>query len=692
MPNRLQYETSPYLLQHAHNPVDWYPWGEEAFDKAKEENKPVLVSIGYAACHWCHVMEHESFEDPDVAAFMNAHFICIKVDREEHPDVDHLYMDALQAMTGVGGWPLNMFVTPDKKPFYGGTYFPPESRYGRSSWSALLAALHRAWNEQPEEIELQSEQMLQHLRQASQVAIAKADERSVDEETIDTIARNLLQQADKEYGGFGAAPKFPATGSIQFLLDYYHYNQAGHKALAAEALEQAVLTLDKMIAGGIYDQIGGGFARYATDNAWLVPHFEKMLYDNALLLSVLSNAYRLTAKERYGEIIKETISFCKRELGFDSTGLFYCALDADSEGVEGKYYTWTWEEWQAVSSNAHPALATYFGIHAKGNWEETNILSEAVPEAVILEQYGLQPSAWRTILSEAKQALLKQRAQRQRPAIDDKILLSWNALMNIALTDAGIALASQEYLDHAVKHMEKLIDVFCRKDGSLMHVYKNGTARIPGKLDDYAYLVKALCHLAAATGSEEYVLRAKALLQYCNEHFLHEDRNFYYFSSIQQDDILVRKVELYDGATPAANMVMMENLWVLGNLAEEGEWLEQAEAMLFAMQQTTMRYPGSFAGWAVFLQRYRVGRKQLFIAGDDALQALREWQQYYRPEITVMAVSKPGSTLAAAQGKYKPGTVRYYLCSHLACLAPLATLPELLLSLDEHLNKESGSR
>ncbi len=683
MPNRLQFESSPYLLQHANNPVDWYPWGEEAFDKAKKENKPVLVSIGYAACHWCHVMEHESFENPDVAAFMNAHFVSVKVDREEHPDVDHLYMDALQAMTGAGGWPLNMFVTPDKQPFYGGTYFPPEDRYGRSSWMNLLGALHRAWHEKPEEIKLQSEQMLQHLQQVSQVAMAPNEERVLSPESIDIIARNLLQQADREEGGFGVAPKFPATGAIQFLLDYYHYNQNRNPTIAEDALVQALLSLDKMIGGGIYDQVGGGFARYATDNAWLVPHFEKMLYDNALLLSVLSNAYRLTGRERYRQTITETIGFCKRELGFGVTGGFYCALDADSEGIEGKFYTWTWAEWQEVMGDAHPAIAAYFGIEKEGNWEETNILHEAVGERVLLEQFQLSPGVWRELLANAKQKLGHKRAERIRPATDDKLLLSWNALMSIALVDASIALDITPYLEDAVRHMDWLLLTFGQGQGELAHVFKNGRARIPAKLDDYAYLVKALCHLAAASGSERYLIKAKELMLYVNEHFRHEDNTFYYFSSIQQKDILVRKVELYDGATPAANRVMMENLWTLGNLTEEGAWLEQAETMLYAMKQTVIRYPSSFAGWAVWLQQYQAGWKQLYIAGEGAPEALKAWQGDYHPEIAVMALGTPDTELAAAKGKYEQGMLRYFLCTRFHCLAPVTSIEELRRLLDE---------
>jgi uncharacterized protein len=677
MANRLQHETSPYLLQHANNPVDWYPWGEEAFSRAKEENKPVLVSIGYAACHWCHVMEHESFEDLSVADFMNEHFINIKVDREEHPDVDHLYMDALQAMSGAGGWPLNMFVTPDKKPFYGGTYFPPVSMYGRSSWIDLLVALNNAWHEKPEEIQLQSEQMLQHLKQASIVSTVAAHEQHLKDEEIDSLALNLLRNADKDSGGFGGAPKFPPTGSLQFLLEYEHFHKNRNESIAKEALEHALFSLDKMIEGGIYDQIGGGFSRYATDKDWLVPHFEKMLYDNALLLSVLCDAYRISGNNRYRQIIEETIVFCKRELRSEKSLGFYCALDADSEGVEGKFYTWTWKQWNDVMEGAHPALAVYFGISKEGNWEETNILNVAVGEEEILKQYTLELEEWNHMLKEAKHKLLVKRTERIRPATDDKMLLSWNALMNIALVDAAIALGSGDYLSEAVAHMDWMLNTFGNTDGSLYHVCKNEQAKIPAKLDDYTYLIKALYHLASARFDERYIVEANRLMVYINKHFLSEDKTFYYFSSDIQDDILVRKIEVYDGATPAANSMMMENLWNMGNLMEQSSWMVQSEAMLFAQKQVVTRYPSSFARWAIFMQRYKAGLKQLVICGEQATEKLLEWNKDLSPEVLVIALDKPADQVPAAMHKYIPGKTLLYLCQQFICKSPVSSVSEV---------------
>ncbi len=668
--NRLQYETSPYLLQHKDNPVHWWAWGPEALAEAKRTGKPILLSVGYAACHWCHVMEHESFEDPVVAAYMNAHFVCVKVDREEHPDVDHLYMDALQAMSGAGGWPLNMFVTPDRQPFYGGTYFPPKALYGRNSWMQILEAIQHAWAEKQEEIALQAGQMIQHLQQASQTARASADDQ-VTAAVMEQMVQNILQQADKESGGFGPAPKFPATGTIQFLLEYHHFRsrQGGADTLATAARDHALLCLDKMNGGGIYDQLGGGFARYATDREWLVPQFEKMLYDNALLLMVLSDAYTLTRNEAYKSVIEATVAFCNRELrpvpGNGDLG-YYCALDADSEGVEGKFYTWTWQEWQELMSDAHPAIAAYYGVSEAGNWEDTNILHQAMHTETVLQQFGLEAQEWAVLLETARARLMERRAQRIRPHTDDKILLSWNALMNTALVKAGLALGRSEWLDDAVVHMDWLLRIFTTEQGTLLHTYKNGTARIPGKLEDYAYLLKALLQLASATAKTGYITTAETLLQKVMELFLHEDRNFFYFSAATQTDIIVRKVELYDGATPSANAVMAEQLWHMGNLFERSDWLEQAEALLHQMVRTVQRYPTSFACWATFMQRYSVGLQQLILSGQEAVQQLHVWQQRYRPEVFTIADTE-GIAMGAFRDKYKEAATWCYLCAHFVC-------------------------
>ncbi|MBW7913814.1 MAG: thioredoxin domain-containing protein [Taibaiella sp.] len=431
MANRLINEQSPYLLQHAHNPVDWYPWGDEAFERAKNENKPVLVSIGYAACHWCHVMERESFEDEATARYMNEHFINIKVDREEHPDVDHLYMDAVQAISQQGGWPLNVFVTPGRVPFYGGTYYPPKPLYGRPSWLQVMERMHEVWTKQQDEVTAQTGQMLNYLEQLSIVAMSRRGE--WDAATCRAVADNMLAASDKEFGGFGNAPKFPGATSILYLLEHYHYT--GYEP----ALQHAVKSLDAMAQGGIYDQLGGGFARYSTDRYWLAPHFEKMLYDNALLVSTYTTAYAITGKALYRKVVEETIAFVNRELRSPDGG-FYSALDADSEGVEGKYYTWTWEEWLAATGGDELA-ERYFGVKENGNWEGTNILHVSMGLEELSGTLGMEINDAGQRIEGAKQQLLQLRAERVRPATDDKCLLAWNALMNLALSHAGKVLS-----------------------------------------------------------------------------------------------------------------------------------------------------------------------------------------------------------------------------------------------------------
>lgn len=667
--NRLQYETSPYLIQHASNPVDWFPWCDEAFAKAQKEDKPVLVSIGYAACHWCHVMEHESFEDENVAAFMNEHFVCIKVDREEHPDVDHFYMDALIAMTGQGGWPLNMFVKPDRTPFYGGTYFPPKPIYQRASWIDVLHAIHKSWQERKEDIDLQSQQLVMHLKNAASVSSQSG--KKFDKQTIDEIAEKLHRQADLKDGGFGKAPKFPATMAIQFLLEHFHFTKN------KTSLEIALLSLDKMIAGGIYDQIGGGFARYSTDAKWLAPHFEKMLYDNALLIDVLCDAFQITKKEQYQTVIDDTIAFCLREMK-NEEGLFYAAIDADSEGVEGKYYTWAWEEWKQALPAANPAVIDYFGVSENGNWEHTNILHQSKNETDILSKYQLSKSEWQTILLSHKKQLLQARALRVRPATDDKILLSWNALMNTALVKAAKVFHRDDYLQIALNQMNLLLQKMKNADGDLYHTYKNGMAKIPAKLDDYAYLIEALWQLAGISGNEKFILEAQNFMQMVTENFKEDKSDFFYFSSKKQNDIPVRKIDTTDSAVPSANAVMFQNLWMLGNLLEDESLTEQSFAMLQTMMDHVSAYPLSFSRWATLAQRYIKGYKQIIIAGDMADADIKLLYQNFIPEVYTYCQKQSSTDIPAFVDKYKDGKTLFYLCENFSCKQPLHRIQDLL--------------
>jgi uncharacterized protein len=661
MANKLIDEQSPYLLQHAHNPVDWYPWGDEAFERAKSENKPVLVSIGYAACHWCHVMEHESFEDEAVASFMNEHFINIKVDREEHPGVDHMYMDAVQAISGSGGWPLNVFVTPDRVPFYGGTYYPPRPAYNRPSWQQLLQRMHEIWTKQHDEVAAQASQMVSYLQQASQ-AVMNDQVAAWDMDTVNLMADNLLKQADKELGGFGRAPKFPGTMAITYLLEHHCFT--GSKP----ALDQALLSLDKMIEGGIYDQLGGGFARYSTDDKWLAPHFEKMLYDNALLVMSMCDAYQLTGNGRYRVAIGDTIAFVERELK-DETGGYYSALDADSEGVEGKFYTFTWQDWVAIIGGDDKLLEQYFGIEEEGNWEHTNILHIATPARILAERFGLSEMEVSERVRAAKQKLLSVRNTRVRPLTDDKSLLSWNALMNMALTRAGIALKHPQYIERATSHMQWMLNAFSQGE-KLYHVWKQGKAKIDANLDDYAYLVQALLQLASATGNNELILHAIRLTEQVLTHFSHEQGIFFYYTSSAVADIPVRKVEYYDGALPSSNAVMAHNLLLLGACMERTMLSERGYLMLKQMAGSAMRYTYSFSYWGQLLQRYAYGILTVVVAGSGWEAMLAELQTQYLPHVYLLTSQKEISDLPLLSYKYEAGQNSIFVCSSEACMAP----------------------
>ena len=660
MSNRLINEQSPYLLQHAHNPVDWYPWGDEAFDLARTAHKPVIVSIGYAACHWCHVMERESFEDPAIAAFMNEHFVCIKVDREEHPDVDHLYMDAVQAITGSGGWPLNAFVTPDRIPFYGGTYFPPSPAFNRPSWMQLLQRMSDIWNGEQGEVSGQADQMLQYLQKAAEVSMKT--EGHWDEKVCAQLADNLLAMGDKEWGGFGNAPKFPGTMAINFLLERYHF----YKDEAA--LDQALLSLDAMIAGGIYDQLNGGFARYSTDRYWLAPHFEKMLYDNALLVLTLCNAYQVTGNEEYRTVIEETLAFAERELKHPEGG-YYSALDADSEGVEGKFYTWTWDEWQELFPGGNPVGEAFSAIQEGGNWEHTNIIHRAKSVPEIAAAMNLTEHDVAQQIRTTKEALLNDQKKRVRPSTDDKCLLSWNALMNLALSRAGIALQRTDYLEKAAAHMEWMTGTFM-VSGRLMHTWKAGPARIAAKLDDYAYLIQAMLQLGSTLADNKLLFEAKAMTEMLLAHFDTPQRVFFYFTSDEQTDIPVRKTDVYDGATPSPNAVMAHNLLLLGLIMENHEWLERSRHMCDTISATAVRYPYSFGYWATLLQQQLAGHKTAVIAGNEAVDRHKEFQSYFLPHIFIVRSGSDQVSLPLETGKKTEGNTLIFLCSGYECLEP----------------------
>ena len=534
MPNRLAKESSPYLLQHAHNPVDWFPWGDEAIQKSRDEDKPMLVSIGYSACHWCHVMERESFEDPETAEIMNRLFVNIKIDREERPDLDQIYMDAVQAIAGNGGWPLNVFLTPEGKPFYGGTYFPPVNLHNRASWKSVLQSISIAFREKRKEIEEQADNLTNHIAGSVFGTQVPAEGQVFNQEDVQIIQEQLMKTADRKNGGFGAAPKFPQTFSIRFLLQHYYYT--GDQ----KSLDQACLSLDKMIYGGIYDQLAGGFARYSTDEEWLAPHFEKMLYDNALLIIAMSEAFQLTRKSHYSRAIRETMDFVQNEL-YSEKGGFYSALDADSEGEEGKFYTWSKNEILEVLGADGEDFCSIYDVSERGNWEGKNILRIKFPEIVFFNKKdpkfgemavkGLGLSEDDPKLADWKRRMLERRNERIRPRLDDKILLGWNALMITACCKAFSALGDEKYRTLALKNIAFLEEKM-RGEGAnfFIHSYKNtaenetkaatGTDQpetgddrqnIPAFLDDYAFLIEAYIQLQEVTGDADFLIRAKTL-------------------------------------------------------------------------------------------------------------------------------------------------------------------------------------
>lgn len=670
--NRLRGETSPYLLQHAHNPVDWFPWGEEALEEAKQLDKPILVSIGYAACHWCHVMERESFEDATVAEFMNNHFVNIKIDREERPDIDHIYMDAVQAMTGAGGWPLNVFLTPEGKPFYGGTYFPPRTAFNRPAWTDILRGVSDAWVNKREDIGLQAENMTAHLVQASQFGNASdQDENPFTEESVHSMTAELLKTADTKDGGFGRAPKFPQTGSIAYLLRYQ--DRFDHP----EARRQALLSLDKMIAGGIYDQIGGGLARYSTDNEWLVPHFEKMLYDQALFLGVLCDAYQITRNGRYADTIHQTMDFLQREL-LGPDGGFYAALDADSEGEEGKFYVWEKGELDEILGEDAEVAADWFGVTAEGNWEGINILTSAKNEAEWLTAVGLNKGEWREKLNGIRAKMMARRSERIRPGLDDKQILGWNALMNTACSRAYAATGKEEYRELAIRNMDWMLQVFPDPEKGLLHTYKQGIAKFPGFLDDFAYLVQALIYIQEVTGNTDYIQWSVNLTDWVLRNFGETDNQLFYYTSANQKDVVVRKREVYDGAQPSGNAVMQFNLDYLGILTERPEWSERAEAMLAGMGKAITRYPGSFGRWAAGWLQKLVGCAEIVVIGPLVDDLRKEILVNFIPHRIVQSATLENNAFPLLRGKIPLSDTKIYVCQNYNCLQPVNTIAEML--------------
>ncbi|MFU8795860.1 MAG: thioredoxin domain-containing protein [Dehalococcoidia bacterium] len=593
--NRLAGESSPYLLQHAHNPVDWYPWGDEALSRARKEDKPILLSIGYSACHWCHVMAHESFEDEDTALLMNESFINIKVDREERPDVDAIYMDAVQAITGSGGWPLTVFLTPEGKPFYGGTYFPPEDRHGMPGFRRVLRSVAAFYHSNRGEVEHSARQIVAALEARAGVP-GEAGELAAD--TLHDAFSALRPDLDAVNGGFGTAPKFPQPLTLEFFLRYHH------RTGSEEALDMATLALGKMAAGGIYDQIGGGFHRYATDAGWLVPHFEKMLYDNALLSRLYLHAYLVTRKPLFKRIAEETIDYVMREMTAPEGG-FYSAQDADSEGMEGKYYLWTPAEAGGVLGEEQARrFSEYYGITDTGNFEGRNILH--VPVDIWVDK----PEA----VSRAGKALLEVRRNRIPPARDDKVLASWNGLMLASLAEAACVLDRDDYLAAAEANGSFILDQMM-VDGYLKHTYRDGEARIEGYLDDYALIIEAFLILHEATFDRRWLSEAIRLADIMVEEFQDGSSGVLYDTGRRHQALLVRPRSTTDGAMPsgssAAAMALLKVSRLTGNELLEGIAVDS----LRAMQDRMGRHPLGFGNWLCALDFHLSPPREIVIVG-----------------------------------------------------------------------------
>ncbi|WBA40195.1 thioredoxin domain-containing protein [Hymenobacter canadensis] len=670
-PNRLAQQTSPYLLQHAHNPVDWYPWGEEALQRARAEQKPIVVSIGYAACHWCHVMERESFENPQVAAVMNAHFVCIKVDREERPDVDQVYMEALHAMGVQGGWPLNVFLTPDAKPFYGGTYFPP------TSWTELLTSIGEAYqNENRQELEASAEQFAQALQMSElhKYRLAPSAEGLSEEELAESL-RNLSARFDLDKGGMSGAPKFPMPGIWRLLL------RASQIAPGTALLAQAMRTVRHMAWGGLYDQIGGGFARYSVDEDWLAPHFEKMLYDNGQLLSLYAEAYQLQPDELLREVVYDTVAFVQRELTSPEGG-FYASLDADSEGEEGRFYVFTQQELQDILGDEQPLASAYYNCTATGNWEHgRNILHRHQTPEAFAEAHQLQPAVLAGLVQGWKQKLLAARDLRPRPALDDKILTSWNALLLQGLLDAYRAFAEPEFLTLAVRNAH-FLQANLRRGPGVWRSYQQGRATIGGFLDDYAFLIQAYISLYEATFQENWLREADQLAQYTLTHFFDAAEDLFFYTDDTSEQLIARKKELLDNVLPSSNSVMAHNLHRLGLHLGNMRYAELAAAMLRRVQALVAQQPQATANWAALYTSLLRPTAEVTIVGPEVEVYRQELGRHFLPNVVVAGATEVGSSLPLLEGRTAlQGRTTLYVCYNHACQRPVHTVAEALAQL-----------
>jgi uncharacterized protein YyaL (SSP411 family) len=687
MPNRLKIETSPYLLQHADNPVDWYPWGEEALQKAKAEDKPILLSIGYSACHWCHVMAHESFEDGETARLMNQLFVNIKVDREERPDLDSIYMQAVQSMTHHGGWPMTVFLTPELLPFYGGTYYPPRPRPGLPSFMQVLVAVADAYQNRRDEIERGAQMLLSQLSQASK---ARTEQGDLVYETLNAAHHALAREFDPENGGFGGQPKFPPAMNLEFLMRVHH------RTGWSKAKEMVERTLEHMAQGGIYDQIGGGFHRYAVDAHWLVPHFEKMLYDNALLSRVYLHAYQLDGAPLHRRIVQETLDYVLREMTSPEGG-FYSTQDADSEGEEGKFFVWTPTEIdQLLGPEDGPSFRDYFDVMEAGNFEGKSILhvTESVDE--VADRRGVSPERLRAIIDRGTKILFEAREKRIKPRRDDKILTAWNGLMLGSMAEAGAVLRRPDYVQAAARSADLILNQLRDHSGRLLRSYKDGQARFDAYLEDYAYLAEGLLALYQATFEPRWLEEARRLADALLDRFWDQEGGGFFDTARDHADkaLIIRPKSLTDNATPSGNAVAALVLLRLAAFAGPAEYNDQAAIYyrhavetLKLLAGSMARYPRFFGYGLCALDAYLATPQEIVIIGDPQHGATRTLLETvfnrYLPN-TVLAVAQPDrvDALSAqipllAGRTQQNGAPTAYVCQNYTCQLPV-TEPEAL--------------
>jgi uncharacterized protein len=663
--NTLKYASSPYLLQHADNPVHWQEWSKETLQKAIDENKPLLISIGYAACHWCHVMEHESFSDEEVAAYMNENFVCIKVDREERPDVDRIYMDAVQIISGQGGWPLNAFALPDGRPFFAGTYF------NKQQWLDILSSISSLYRNDYEKVVEYADQLTQGIRSNSLSSDLVHKNIVFNKKKYQDLFLGWKSQIDFIKGGFNRAPKFPLPVAWEFLLQYNYLTKD------KDALNAVLITLDEMALGGIYDQIGGGFARYSVDANWKVPHFEKMLYDNAQLVSLYSHAYQITKKERYKEIIEQTLEFVNRELSNKSGG-HYSSLNADSEGEEGKYYVWTKSEFAEATDDENRSLVgEYYQITPKGNWEHgKNILLPKNCKEIFAKEHDIDLAPFNSILKKYNGQLLVYREARVRPSTDDKILTSWNALMVVAYVDAFKALGIKQYLQSAISCAKFLETRMLNKDGSLNRNLMNDKASIVAFLDDYTLLAQSFVELYSVTFDKHWLDHSKNLIEYCIAHFMDEETGMFFYTSDISESLIARKHELTDNVIPASNSVMANVLLKLGHYYNNDNYIKQVEHMFGYVVESVKKSGLWYSNWAILMGMLTFEPFEVALLGDSAGLFNIEMQTNYLP--TAIFLGGNSEDLPLLKGKLVKDETWIYVCRNKVCNLPVDNVENAL--------------